>query len=81
MSKYIDEIGIKSVKSLNKWFRNELNKQGKVVDLECVKVDDYVYVFWSKGDKLLKYSIPGHTIYCMEEKDIKKALKEIIKTI
>lgn len=63
MSKYIDEIGIKSVKSLNKWFRNELNKQGKVVDLECVKVDDYVYVFWSKGDKLLKYSIPQFIVW------------------
>lgn len=81
MSEYLKKIGIKSVLSLNKWFKTELFKQGKWVDMECVKVANYVYVFWAKDDKLHRYAMQCSVIYVLQENDIKQALNEIIKTL
>lgn len=77
MSKYCDEMGIKSVISLNKWFQKKLSEVGIKVDLECVKVDSYVYVFWAKNNKLHKHSILCHVIYTLTEEDLSEALSKI----
>ena len=79
MSRYADELGIKSVISLNKWFKDKLEEVGIKVDLECVKVDSYVYVFWAKDNQLYKHSITCSVIYVLKEEQLLETL-EIIKT-
>lgn len=80
MSKFLDEMEIKSVKSLQKWFKTELAKHGITnIQLECVKVDSYVYVFWAHNNKLLKYEIPACVIYVIQEEDLMNAI-QFIKT-
>lgn len=40
-----EELGIKSVTGLTKWFKAELIKRGKTVEIDCAKVDRYIYVY------------------------------------
>ena len=77
MSKYADEMGIKSVISLNKWFNEKLKEDNINVELECEKVDNYVYVFWAKDNQLHKHAIQCSVIYVLREDQIMEALNVI----
>ena len=80
MSKYLDDMGIKSIVGLN-WFQNELKVAGKTVEMECVKIEKGVNIFWAVKNKLHKHEIQCSVIYVMQEEDLKNALNLIIKSV
>ena len=91
MSKYLDEMGIKSVVGINKWIKEQLqNKNVTIInssgiiaplEIECVKVDNAVYIFWAINNKLMKYEMKCSVIYVLQKEDLEKALETIVKSL
>jgi hypothetical protein len=69
---------------LNKWFKDEFFSQteGKTtVEMEAVKIDKGVILFWSVGNKLHKHFMPCYVIYVLQEETIKNAITEVKKSL
>lgn len=82
MSVYLDNLGIKSVVGLNKWFKDELFRQtGRIIEMEAVKIDKGIILFWAIDDKLHRNEMRCPTIYTLQEKDIKEAIEKVSKTL
>ena len=81
-SQYADKkYGIKSVKSLDKWYKENLLKNGIIINIESVKVDRYIYTFFAINNNLHKIILDAHVIYCLKTDDCDKALNDIINLI
>ena len=76
-----EELGIKSVTGLTKWFKSELIKREKTVEIDCVKVDRYIYVYWAVNNKLHKYEIPAPVVYVIKEESLDRAIEQIISSL
>lgn len=93
MSKYLDSLGIKSVVGITKWFREQLIKQLHEKsynekwcntvsnNIECVKIDNGVVIFWAVGNKLHKHVMKCSVIYVLQEEDLVNALKVIKESL
>jgi len=78
--KYMDEQGIKSVKGLTKYIRNRLFDLGLYDEsLECVKVANYVYVYYAVGDTLYREDLYTPVIYMIRESQVETVINNILK--
>jgi len=76
MGKYLSDLGIKSVVSLQKHIIKETGRE-----VICIKNDSGVKIIWCYNNSLLSSHIDASVIYVIQEHQVTKVIKEIKDSI
>ena len=77
---YLDrELDIKSVVGIKKHLVKTFAEAD--VDLDCIKVDRGVKVFWAIDNYLHQHLMDGHVIYVIQEDDLQKCIDAIQESL
>jgi len=76
---YLDrELGIKSVKGIEKYIKQYFKDKDIFVDLECMKNPKCIRCFWAIDNYLHKFDIEdSFVIYVVKEEGINKLIEAI----
>jgi len=75
---YLDrELGIKSVKGINKHLTKHFKDKGITISLDCVKVASSVRCFWAINDYLHQHDMKSSVIYVIQEEDLNELIQAI----
>ena len=76
---YLDrELGIKSVKGIEKFVRKHFADKGITVDLECMKNPQCIRTFWAIDNYLHKYDMKdSFVIYVVKEEELENLIEAI----
>jgi len=80
---YLDkELGIKSVKGIEKYVRKHFKDFGVDVSLECMKNPNGVRTFWAINNVLHKYDMKdSFVIYVIKEEELTNLINAITESL
>lgn len=73
---YIDSLNIKTVSGIVKYIKTQVD-----INIDGVKTDTFVKLFWMSKDKLHTYKIRASVIYVIKLPEIEEAIKAIKLTL